>query len=151
MEVETKAIKYSPRSQKLGKNPVFVVGLAPGRQRYHSRTLQVWEGNRSGDFVKETLADAKNVYFTNLCNYYLTADLNEKVDVKYFEEGFEDLKKAVEKYQPRKIVCLGQPVSEFAMKHFKNVVSLPHPSYILRFNKDVTAFKRKLRREVMGK
>ncbi len=150
METKITAVKYSPRSQKLGKNPVFVIGLCPGRQRIKDRTFKVWEGNRSGDFVKQTLLKAENVYFTNLCNYYLEEDLDGEVDVKYFEQGFEDLKQAVEKYKPRKLVCLGKPVGAFAMKHFKNVKCLLHPSYVLRFNKDVEAYRNQLRREVMG-
>lgn len=135
-------MKFATISIDVKENPVFIVGINPGRQRKSQQTYRVWEGNRSGDLVMEAIDGYDNLFLTNVCNYQ-DAELNEE---KY-EEGLEDLLKNIIELKPKRIICLG------AMPHLAvrilsppcEVVKLMHPSFIVRFNKDRKAYIKKLR------
>ena len=114
-----------------GDKSVFVVGLCPGKQRKGNLTKRVWEGNRSGDFVKAIVANMKNLHMTNVFNYYVKGKLTKEM----FDTGFEELKLEIQQYQPKKIICLGAlPYKYVKSLLHPNVVQLKHPSYVLRFN-----------------
>lgn len=129
---------------RVSKRPILVVGQNPGRQRKGGETKIVWEGNRSGDFIDELTKDLNNLYLTNVCNHLVLS--NENVSV-----GVDHLRLIAMVLQPSKVVCLG----EFAHRYVKQlmgelypIVKLEHPSYVLRFNRDVEGYKKKLLKEL---
>lgn len=135
-------MKFKTKSIKLGKNPIFIVGLCPGKQRRGSKTHIVWEGNRSGDFINTTVQNKSNIYLTNLFNY----SLETKITRKILETGLKELRKDIETMLPCKIVCLGV-VSYSEIKKMNlgiPLFKLEHPSYILRFNKNREKYINKL-------
>lgn len=71
-------------------------------------------------------------------------------------EGIQELTNLIQEFQPRKIICLGNfayrtVISLVATDRIQDVdiVKLPHPSYIVRFNKDKQEYKLKIRKEVI--
>lgn len=125
--------------------PVFIVGQNPGRQRKDQQTHRVWEGNRSGDYLMDIIErfELSNVFLTNACNYQQWTD-------EHLAEGIDDLELNIQKYQPRRIICLGKKASDainFIMMRdnvliqHQDIIELPHPSFILRFNKDKTLYE----------
>lgn len=127
-------------------HPVLIIGQNPGRQRKGEETNIVWEGNRSSDFLMYCLLDYSNIYLTNVCNY-------QEITRETLNEGIYDLKILIEYLQPTHIICLGK----FAEKYFNLIAAkglslekpasvhyFAHPSYVLRFNKDVEEYKDKI-------
>lgn len=143
-EAETDRLKFKPRWWgKVGKNPVFIVGQNPGKQRIGSDIGVAWEGNRSSDLLKWVIAGQDNLYLTNVCNYRdMTSD--------NVNECIYDLIDDINDMKPRKIICLGNYANQkvitlWANNHIPNdikIVKLPHPSFIARFNKDREKYKR---------
>jgi uracil-DNA glycosylase len=153
-------VRYMPKCQDLGKNPVFIVGMCPGKQRKNADTKIVWEGNRSGDFISEILKDRKNLYFTNGINFFVNGKIGK--DKRQF--GRDELYADMVKYDPSKVICLG----DFAAKavdaciaraeaqhkarikqdrpglYGVPVIKMTHPGYVLRFNKGKDEYAKEL-------
>lgn len=124
-----------------GNGPVTIlVGQNPGRQRKSQQTYVVWEGNRSSDLLLEAISGAQNLYLTNVCNY------QQMTDGKILE-GLEHIRELVEDLEPRRVICFGQFAYSNVMSLGMNVevVKLPHPSWIVRFNKDRNLWSETLR------
>jgi uracil-DNA glycosylase len=125
---------------KIGNPKVFIVGMSPNTQRKTQKTRKVWEGNRSGDLMQKAIQGLTDLYLTNISNVYSTEELTPEM----IASGLDNLANDIIKYEPVKILLFG----EFAQKKFKKffktreeinnaeVISLLHPSYIVRFNKD---------------
>lgn len=145
-----KPIKFKAKEWKITKpRPVFLVGQIPGVQREGHKNRIVFEGNRTGDFITyQILPNVSYVYLTNISNYYTYGTFIKK----YIDKGLNELKADLKFYNPSKVITLGN----FAYNHFKikrwtnlfNVVLLPHPSHILRFNKDINEYKKLLINEI---
>jgi uracil-DNA glycosylase len=140
MGIKTKEVKFNDIKFKVDKNPILIIGQNPGRQRLNEQTFNVWEGNRSSDFLKKCLRSEINYILTNVCNYQLITD--ERI-----QEGINDIVSLVDLYKPCKIICLGN----FSYQHVKKVLNndieitkFNHPSYIVRFNKNKETYERKL-------
>lgn len=136
--------KFKTKQIMLGKSPVFIVGLNPGKQRKGHETGVVWEGNRSGDYLTDVLEryEVVNVYLTNICNY-------QKPDEEKSLEGVVDLVRDVERLRPRKIIALGDYVYAVLSKNCPvNLVKVLHPSYVLRFNRDRSEYEKQLIKEI---
>lgn len=128
----------------LGKfdHGVFIVGQCPGSQRSKDKNFKVFHGNRTGDFVEEVLQGKSNIYLTNAFNYYVW----QEDDLKpYVETGYVELKADVDRLKPRKIVCLGTAAHKQVarLKLGIPVITIKHPSYILRFSGDKSDYKKK--------
>lgn len=117
---------------------VMVVGMCPGRQRKKDVNCEVWHGNRSGDLMEEAVAGAKNLYLTNVFNYRTTRELKDSKTL--IEKGVSELLSDIRRMKPVKIICMGN----FAYNHVFELISprskikivkLPHPSFVIRFNK----------------
>lgn len=141
------AIKYKTKNTGITANPIFIVGMCPGKQRKKNQTRIVWEGNRSGDLMTRIIRGKKNLFLTNAFNYYVDGDVPENI----IDEGKFDLLEDIYRYNPRKVLCFG----EVARKTIKelDVVKCPiklfkHPSYILRFNLDKEKYIKEVRGEL---
>lgn len=141
--------KFEVKMIGVDTEPVMIIGQNPGRQRKGAETGIVWEGNRSGDFISDIIKDheLENVILTNVCNYREMTD-------EGVEEGFMDICRLGEKYNVKKVICLGMVAwgvmtLEGGAENVE-VVSLPHPSYILRFNKDREAYIDRLVKEILS-
>lgn len=133
----------------LSANPTLIVGQNPGRQRLGEESHVVWEGNRSSDFLMECLFEVPNTILTNVCLY-------QRMTHENVLEGIQELTNLIQEFQPRKIICLGNfayrtVISLVATDRIQDVdiVKLPHPSYIVRFNKDKQEYKLQIRKEVI--
>ena len=139
--------KFTTKPIRLRDHPVFIVGEKPGKQRAGQQTGVVWEGNRSGDFIMDITEQGSNMYLTNVCNYQDPTPEQKK-------EGLKDLEADILKLKPNKAICLGVEarvaMAQIATRHLIpiNLVFLDHPSYVLRFNKDVEEYKTKLIRHL---
>lgn len=160
----SKRIKYSPRDVDRTNNCTMIVGMCPGRQRKKDQNLEVFHGNRTGDLIEKAIKGLHNIYLTNVFNTYCPGaqmkDLKEVI-----EEGIQDLTAAIKNLKPKKIICLGSVASkgvQGALKHAEKafsdlkhpmpeVVTVQHPSYVIRFNKGVEAHVEKIRKEAMSK
>lgn len=120
------------------ENPIFVVGACPGKQREGCKTNIVWEGNRSGDYLFDLVKNKSNVFMTNVFNWYVVGKVNPQI----IKDGKEELKQEIIKRNPIRVICLGnlafQTVKSIMdeVENARPFLSLYHPSYILRFNKD---------------
>lgn len=135
-------MKFATITINVTKNPVFLVGINPGRQRKSQQTHRVWEGNRSGDLIQEAIKGFDNLFLTNVTNYQ-DAELN---DYRY-GTGVTDLMKSIIKLQPRRIICLGV-VPYLEVKKLQpncEIIKLYHPSYIARFQRDRETYITELR------
>lgn len=133
-------MEFKDKAIYLGKRPVMIVGLAPGRQRKAESTGICWEGNKSADLVKVCIGLRKNIIMTNVLNIYS----KEKITPEMLSAGRTRLLAAISLHAPRAIICLGG-LAEHAVVSFKlrqKVFALKHPSYVLRFGKDTSWYKK---------
>lgn len=147
-------IKFEPQQIKSiitlkFDNPIFIVGLGPGKQRKNEKTQCVWEGNRSGDLLQEIIVGYSNLYLTNVVNYYVKGKFSEEI----LKDGLENLRKDIVKFDPKKIICLGAFAYKSVLKVKGNfdenkIVQYQHPSYIIRFNKSRKDYVELLRNEL---
>ena len=137
-------MKFKTKKTSELLNPIFIVGINPGKQRREFKTKIVWEGNKSGDYINNLIKSIPNLYLTNICNF-------SKLNNKNIYKGLLKLTYDILYYSPIKIVCLGNiPTyccSKINILDIK-IVSLKHPSYILRFNKNKRQYEQKLLREL---
>lgn len=120
-------------------NMVFIIGESPPkRQRKKDVNWEVFHGTRTGDFIEELVKDHWNVFLTNICLHQNKTELNVQIGINQLEREFHEL-------PPRAIVLLGGFAKKHFDLHFKNkywilretqIHYLPHPSWVLRFNKD---------------
>ena len=123
--------------------PIIIVGECPGRQRKKDTVDYCFHGNRTGDFIESVIEGKTNIILTNANQFPKKQD-----DIR----GFLDLDLVIDSYHPVKIICLGQKAKR-AMEHIGNIwgseiVYLDHPSYRLRFNKDIEDYKQQLLNEL---
>jgi uracil-DNA glycosylase len=132
-------VKFRTKAINVKSGLTLIVGQNPGRQRNGCNTGVVWEGNRSGDYITQLLAEiqADNVYLTNVCNYQV-------MTAERIREGLNDIRDVILEFEPERIICLG----DFSYKLIKSMdvnvetVKLYHPSYVLRFNRDREEYKK---------
>ena len=126
--------------------PVFIIGISPGKQRKGNKNYIVWEGNRSGDFLFNSLKDINNLYFTNMSNY-----INPTAEELY--SGIRELRLDIAFYKPRLVILLGNKTLALCCTHIVpfhsiNMCYFQHPSYILRFNKDKVKYINSIREAI---
>ena len=138
-------MKFKTKLMLADSQVKFIIGINPGKQRLNCKTNFVWEGNRSGDFVHDIARESsEHVFLTNVCNYQVMSRSNIK-------EGLEDLEKEIRLRKPRTIICLGTVACKLVkcLLREKNLevvyfIEMLHPSFVLRFNRDVLGYKKKL-------
>jgi hypothetical protein len=139
--------KTRPREINISLEPTFIIGQCPGRYIKQQTTFYDWDDmGRSGSFLNKIIKDIDNLYLTNIYHYPIS-----KPSQKIILEGVMELAYDFIKYEPSKIVCLGNFAYDVMKKYFISdsivdiVFKVEHPSYILRFNKDKDKYKRNLR------
>ena len=141
-------IKYETRTINITNNPTFIVGQCPGKTTKkalikQNNKYQVFSGNQTGTLVNEIIKNNKNLYLTNIFNYYT----NEAITQEIINQGLQELQEDIYKYQPATIICLGK----FAEKHVKTlqttaqVYVITHPSYVLRFQMNKEEYTKNFR------
>ena len=137
-------MKYKPLKIDIKFHPIFIVGQNPGKRGFNDSPY-AWDGaTRTSNFVRECIQGHHNLYLSNVCNY-------KDLTIPHVEEGVEDLKRDIKRYMPRKIICLGAFAFDYVSKIVNpesgiKVYRLAHPSYVLRFNYGVEAFKEEIKR-----
>lgn len=124
--------KYLPLAIEVEERPVIFVGQNPGKTRKGKYSKHVWDGDtRTSNLLREAVDGYTNIVLTNVCNYQDMSD-------EHLEEGLEDLRKMIEDLEPKLIVCLGGFSRRYvlSLKPECRVVSLQHPSYVVRFNRN---------------
>lgn len=146
--------KYLPLEIEVDKYPIMFVGMNPGKTRKGKYSSHVWDGDTlTSNLLREAVEPYTNIVLTNVCNY-------QEVSEEKLNEGMNDLLQLVLRLKPRKIICLG----DFAYKHVeelrmnggemyqryaeRHVIKLPHPSYVVRFNKNRQEYINKIRKEL---
>lgn len=136
--------KYLPLAIEVEERPTVFVGQNPGKTRKGKYSEYVWDGDtRTSSLLREAVDGYTNVVLTNVCNYQVMSD-------EHLQEGLIDLQKMIEDLEPKKIVCLGG----FARRHVLSlkpeckVVSISHPSYIVRFNRDKEQYINNIRSQL---
>ena len=121
------------------KKKVMIIGMCPGRQRKRVKRQIVFHGNKTGDFIEDILKGQENIFLTNVFNEYV-----EKIDDIIIKNGLFKLERDIENHKPKLIICMGR----FAEKHVAKlgienipIISIVHPSYIIRFGKDKNIYK----------
>jgi len=135
------------KSRKIGemKNPIFIVGMCPGKQRKQDANFEVFHGNRTGDLIEKVIQSKSNIFLTNVINQRVDG----KITLEVVEEGRREFINDVAELDPCKIICLGKFAYHHATLWLSSVpkieiVHVQHPSYVLRFNKDVENYINKL-------
>jgi len=109
----------------------------------------VFHGNKTGDLVEKAIEGKTNIILTNACNW------QQPTYVDWIEGG-ADLGELIWKYKPRKVICLGKVAAQMVRyeingydeKELPELVLLQHPSFIIRFNRNPTAYIHALKRQV---
>jgi uracil-DNA glycosylase len=123
--------------------------MCPGKQRRRDRNHEVFHGNRTGDLVEEVVGDYGNVFLTNVFNYWTHGKIKKEIILL----GMKELKEDIKFFEPQKIICLGNFAFDkvCSIEGLKmTIIKLPHPSYILRFNKDIENYKERLKEAIRG-
>lgn len=141
MGTEESQVKFIDKSLGYRPGGAILVGINPGRQRLNERTGVAWEGNKSADFLLSCLDGAENILLTNVCNF-------QNMDRYQMVQGIRDLKWNLVAMDPGIVICLGEVPMKVVMslEYRFNVHKLPHPSYIVRFNKDKKKYRDDLRK-----
>lgn len=140
--------KFKSMRVGVGKNPVFVVGQCPGRQRKKNETFNVWEGNRSGDLMQEIIKGLDNIFLTNIVNVWSDGEIAPG----QIQDGLNELTRDVKDMEPVGIMCIGAFAKrhvETSIKH-KNIAFAKHPSYIIRFGKNREKYMSEVRAMIQG-
>lgn len=117
--------------------------MNPGRQRGGNEEPICWQNNRSADLINKIIGERENIILTNACQYREMTELTMSL-------GIEDLTNLIIKYKPVKVICLGV----YADTVVKSIgyqmarIKFAHPSFILRFAKDVDLYTKQLREEL---
>src|SRR5574343_483225 len=140
-------IKYKIKKIEVTENPIIIIGMCPGKQRSNFKTGVVFEGNRTGDLVLKIIEGRKNIILTNIFNYEKEYKCKEII-----RDGLLDIVYLIREHYPKKVIILGQFAKDHAMyimKYYKiHHVFLKHPSYIIRFNKDLKKYITKFKKEL---
>jgi hypothetical protein len=124
-------------------SPTMIVGECPGKQRKRDANNQVFHGNRTGDFIESIIEGKSNIILTNANNFPQTQSTLE---------GAVALHKLISVYRPAKIICLGRKAKRvlgfYVFPRDVNVKYFDHPSYRLRFNKNVDEYRQQLINEL---
>lgn len=133
--------KVEPRCIHVKGFPTIIVGQNPGHFKDGSTTGIAWEKNRSAKLLEEIIEYRQNLILTNICNY---PDMTDE----HLDEGGEELMLLIEKARPTKVIALGVLAQAFLDAQQLNcrLYKLPHPSYILRFNKNKEEYINEFRR-----
>ena len=147
-------IKFKPREfgMKDKTKATFIVGLSPNKQRKKDTNGEVFHGNKIGDLVEESIKGKENIFLTNVTNTYVSDRELSAVDIT---KGLVELKEDLKKYKPKKVIALGASAAKQieGLAKEKDIVKFSlvkeqHPSYVLRFNKGVVEYKKKLKESV---
>ena len=103
-------MKFKNKLINIIQNPIFIIGINPGKQRKMEQTNIVWEGNKSSDLLLNIIQNINNLFLTNLYNYQ-----NKNISL-YINKGLQELNNNIQKYKPFKIICLGNIVSNYILK-----------------------------------
>ena len=145
------SIKFELRRVGSAANPIFFVGVAPGRQRKKEQTRKAWEGNKSSDLMNDATKHCKNAVYTNISNEYIPTR-KISIDDDAIIAGSKKLASLILHYKPHKILLFSTFTARAFKKHVQSnaqlsthientaIIELQHPSYVLRFNKDKTAW-----------
>lgn len=130
-------MKFKDRYIEVTERPCLIIGERPGKQRKNDQNGEVFHGNRSGDFIEKVIEGKTNIVLTNVQQVYYPGSLRLKG--KEHSDGIVSLYNLISRVNPKLIICLGQYASQsLEMMPFQRdckVISLPHPSWTLRFNK----------------
>ena len=98
-------ILFKPREINVTNNPVFIIGMSPGKQRRKDCNKEVFHGNRTGDFVEQIIEieGINNIFLTNVLNF----TVGEPIKEKYIKDGLEELSDDLKRLKPYKVICLG--------------------------------------------
>ena len=140
-------IKFKPRKIKISSNPTFIIGENPGKPLKSQEQHEVWRGNRCARLINEAIKGKSNIYLTNIYNWYFK-DCDDKE--KLILDGISELKNDLDKFQPTKIICLGQFAFDVIsnLDYIAEISFFSHPSYIFRFNKNKKQYIKNLRKEL---
>lgn len=144
-------IRFSDKEISVAKNPVLIVGMAPGMQREKEASLVAWEGNISADLMLDALKGVKNIVLTNAFNYFSF----EKISAEDKALGVKELRECIMRYDPIKIICAGSAARRAvaALDDGKTIMPkiahVKHPSFVLRFKKSKDHWKKSLRKELV--
>jgi|SRR5205085_7637243 hypothetical protein len=126
-------------------SPTIIVGECPGRQRQRNANNQVFHGNRTGDFIEALIEGKSNIILTNANNFPASQST---------AQGAFELLSLILKYQPKKVILLGRKarlaldlVIDPTMRFFETKC-FDHPSYRLRFNRNVEEYRQELLKEL---
>lgn len=131
-------MRFKDRHIQVTGRPTIIIGERPGRQRLRDQNGLVFHGNRTGDFVEEWIKDRTNIVLTNIQQVYYPGRARFKGTEH--SNGIISLHNLVARMRPKHVVCLGQYAAKClvmisCLPEDCKVTSLPHPSYVLRFNK----------------
>lgn len=150
MEVQIKVKKFKSRKINIqNKNKIImIIGICPGKQRKNNSNFEVFHGNRTGDFIENIIKNKKNIYLTNILNYTHKSTLsNREIELAKLK-----LRIKINIIKPIKIICLGNTVKKILLSMINEekvkCIFLEHPSFILRFNKDIENYKNKFEKEL---
>lgn len=126
----------------VSNNPIIIVGQNPGRQRGGVTEKVCWQNNQSADLLCEAIKGRDNIILTNVCQY-------RDMTLGNLKKGVEDLERLIKEVKPRKVISLGTIASIKVLGILLDnpsfrVISLHHPSYVVRFNNDRTEWINKL-------
>src|SRR3990167_6943389 len=106
---EVKIVNFEPVLIGEPKNPIFVIGMCPGKLRKKDTEAKAWSGDRAGSLMRQIIEGLGNAYLTNVFKKYVVGKITNEI----IADGLSELEKDVKKYKPKLIVCFGQ----FATKH----------------------------------
>lgn len=134
------------------------MGERPGKQRKGEETFEAFHGNKTGDFIEGLVKDHGNIILTNAVMYQEAKDEH----FAYLQdEGLSDLRALILRYEPKRIIALGKVARQSVQimedgTMMKDVMTecyvfyLPHPSWILRFRKDVGMYEKTIQTLLKG-
>ena len=130
--------KFRPGAKRLqpvgGIDGLMFIATNPGEK---SMLANVWDdpfGKYFGAMLEEAGIDKNKVWMTNV--YKHQTEKNRPLTAKEIVQSVQELEIEMEYVNPKMIVALGKQPTEVLEKYFddKDWISLPHPSYIHRFN-----------------
>lgn len=156
--MQKELIKFQPSLKAVGKRPILIVGERPGKQRLGTAEQKAFHGNKSGDFIEEIIKDYGNIVITNAINFQETEfeSLNDLI-----LDGAYDLRQLIKKYEPKRIIALGKrarlTIDNITDNGNSSILAddcfvfyLPHPSFVLRFRKDIGMYQKTIETLLKG-
>lgn len=124
---------------------VVIIGERPNIPRKNVDIYRALHGTRSADLIETIVKDINRpTILTNMINYYIK---KRKLSKKDIVKAYEELHELVDMNQVVGFILLGR----FSQRHFIEFckeyygytlthVFIYHPSYIIRFNKDIKEY-----------